>query len=55
LSITRWTGLGPELAQALRAIEHGGELIFVNEDGTRLLPSQLHEQLWGAQRRAGRK
>jgi integrase len=45
--------LTPELVGALRAIEHRGEFVFVNEDGTRLRPGQFHEMLWGAQRRAG--
>jgi integrase len=45
--------LTPELAGALRAIEHQGEFVFVNEDGTRLRPGQFHELLWAAQRRAG--
>lgn len=45
--------LTPELVSALRAIEHQGEFVFVNEDGTRLRPGQFHELLWGAQRRAG--
>jgi integrase len=45
--------LTPELASALRAIEHQGEFVFLNEDGTRLRPGQFHELLWGAQRRAG--
>ena len=45
--------LTPELVGALRAIEHKGEFVFVNEDGTRLRPGQFHELLWGAQRRAG--
>ena len=45
--------LTSELVDALRAIEHRGEFVFVNEDGTRLRPGQFHEMLWGAQRRAG--
>jgi integrase len=45
--------LTPELSQALRAIEHGSEWIFVNDDGTRLRPGQMREHLWAAQRRAG--
>jgi integrase len=45
--------LTPELVGALREIEHRGEFVFVNEDGTRLRPGQFHEMLWGAQRRAG--
>jgi integrase len=45
--------LTPELSQALRAIEHGGEWIFVNDDGTRLRPGQMREHLCAAQRRAG--
>ncbi len=35
------------------AIEHQGELVFVNEDGTWLRPGPFHELLWAAQRRAG--
>src|SRR5882724_1785215 len=41
--------LTPELVGALRAIEHQGEFVFVNEDGTRLRPGQSHALMWGAQ------
>ena len=39
--------LTPELASALRAIEHQGEFVFVNEDGTRLRPGQFHGDALG--------
>jgi site-specific recombinase XerD len=56
--------LTPELSAALQAIGHrggdvhsrprdGGDLIFSNEDGSKLQPGQFHEVLWAAQKRAG--
>jgi integrase len=39
----RWVDLTPELAAALKAIRHRGELIFCNEDGSMLNPGQFHE------------
>jgi len=42
------------LERALRQIKHlRGERVFCNMDGTPLTLDQLHERLWGAQRRAG--
>jgi integrase len=60
----RWVDLTPELSAALQAIGHrggdvhsrprdGGDLIFSNEDGSKLQPGQFHEVLWAAQKRAG--
>jgi integrase len=49
----RWVDLTPELAAALRAIRHGAELIFCDDDGSLLRPGQFQEVLWAAQRRAG--
>lgn len=49
----RWVDLTPELAAALRAIQHQGEFVFCRGDGTKLAPGQFHEVLWAAQRRAG--
>jgi integrase len=49
----RWVDLTPELAAALRAVQHHGELVFCNDDGSKLAPGQFHEILWAAQRRAG--
>ncbi len=49
----RWVDLTPELAAALRAVQHHGELVFRNGDGSKLAPGQFHEILWAAQRRAG--
>jgi integrase len=49
----RWVDLTPELAAALKAIKHGGGLIFSQEDGSMLQPGQFHEVLWAAQRAAG--
>ena len=44
--------LTPELAAALKAIRHRGELIFCNEDGSMMNAGQFHEVLWAAQKRA---
>jgi len=44
--------LTPELADALKAIKHGGERLFCQESGSMLLPGHFHEVLWAAQRRA---
>ena len=42
------------LEKALRQIKHlRGARVFCNLDGTPLTLDQLHERLWGAQRRAG--
>jgi integrase len=49
----RWVDLTPELAVALKAIRHRGELIFCQEDGSMLNPGQFHEVLWAAQKNAG--
>jgi len=49
----RWVDLTPELADALRAIRHGNELVFCRDDGSKLNPGQFHEVQWAAQRRAG--
>lgn len=49
----RWVDLTPELAAALRAIQHRGEFAFCRGDGSKLGPGQFHEVLWAAQRRAG--
>jgi integrase len=48
----RWVDLTPDLAAALKAIRHRGELIFCNEDGSMLNPGQFHEVLWAAQKSA---
>ena len=48
----RWVDLTPELMDALKAIRHGGELVFCQENGSMLLPGHFHEALWAAQRRA---
>ena len=48
----RWVDLTPDLAAALKAIRHRGELIFCNEDGSMMNPGQFHEVLWAAQKRA---
>ncbi len=49
----RWVDLTPELAAALRAIRHGAELIFCDDDGGLLRPGQFQQVLWSAQKRAG--
>jgi integrase len=49
----RWVDLTPELAAALRAIRHEGELVFCKGDGTKLSPGQFREILAAAQRRSG--
>ncbi len=49
----RWVDLTPELADALKAIRHGSELVFCQEDGSRLLPGHFHEAPRAAQKRAG--
>jgi site-specific recombinase XerD len=45
--------LTPALAAALRAIRHGAELIFCDDDCSLLRPGQFQEVLWAAQKRAG--
>jgi integrase len=49
----RWVDLTPELSDALKAIRHGGELVFCRENGSMLQPGQFHEALWAAQKAAG--
>jgi integrase len=49
----RRVDLTPELGVALKDIRHGGEIVFCNDDGSKLQPGQFHEILWAAQKKAG--
>ena len=49
----RRVDLTPELATALNGIHRRGEMIFCNDDGSKLQPGQFHGILWAAQKKAG--
>lgn len=49
----RWVDMSPELAEALQAIKHAGELVFCRADGSMLQPGDFHEVMWRAQKAAG--